>query len=106
MAQAGAAAALEDGAWFDETRHKIMATRERTVDRLKGLGFTVLPSCANLIFARYPGRGGKELLDGLRQRGILVRWFDQPRTRDWLRISIGTDEEMDALCAALEELIS
>ena len=104
VAQAGAAAALDDGGWFDETRRKIMATRVRTAERLEQLGFTVLPSCANLIFARFPGRGGRELLDGLRARGILVRWFDQPRTRDWLRISIGTDEEMDALCAALEEL--
>ena len=104
VAQAGAAAALDDGDWFDETRHKIMATRARTVERLEQLGFTVLPSCANLIFVRFPGRGGKELLDGLRARGILVRWFDQPRTRDWLRISMGTDEEMDALCTALEEL--
>lgn len=104
IAQAGAAAALEDGAWFEETRRRIIAARERAALRLRGLGFTVLPSCANLIFIRHPDRGGRELLDGLREWGILARWFDQPRTRDWLRVSIGTDEEMDALCAALEEL--
>lgn len=105
LAMAAAAAAIEDEAYFETTRQKIMATRERTAAALKELGFSVLPSKANFLFARFPGRAGKELLDGLRQRGILARWWGDPLISDWLRISIGTDGEMDALLAALGEMI-
>ncbi len=105
IAQVGAAAALEDVPWLEDTKGRIRATRAHTVKRLEKLGFTVLPSCANMIFVRFPGLKGKQLLEGLRQRSILVRWFDQPRTQDWLRITIGSEDEMEALCNALEELI-
>ena len=80
------------------------STREWTERALREKGFTVLPSQANFLFVSHPGRTGKELLDGLRRRGVLVRWWPIPEIEDWLRISIGTEEEMAALSAALEEL--
>ena len=105
LAQAGAAAAIEDEEYFQFIRRRVIDTRTRTGKLLKGKGFTVLPSQANFVFASHPKRTGRELLDGLRGKGILVRWWDKPEIRDWLRISIGTDEEMAALVKALDELI-
>ena len=104
LAQAGAAAAVEDEAYFQEITRKIQATRAWTAERLTDLGFQVLPSGANFVFASFPGIPGKVLLNGLRERGILVRWWDKPEIVDWLRISVGTDEDMEALCAALAEM--
>ena len=72
---------------------------------LKKLGFIVTDSAANFLFVSHPDVPAKELLDGLRQRGILVRWWDKPRIRDYLRITVGTDQEMQALCAAMAELV-
>lgn len=105
LAQAGAAAAIEDEDYFQSIRRRVMNTRMWTEKALKGKGFTVLTSQANFVFASHPDRAGKELLDGLRERGILVRWWDKPEIRNWLRISIGTDKEMEALVQALDELI-
>ena len=106
IAMAGAAVAIEDEDYFQSTRAKVMATRERTAENLRTLGFEVLPSKANFVFARCPGRPGRELLDGLRERGVLVRWWSDPVIEDWLRISIGTDEEMDELVRALKEMLA
>lgn len=103
IAQAGAAAALADRPYFDQTRQKVMDTRAWTARELENLGFTVCPSQANFIFACHPERPGKEIFDHLRQEGILVRRWDIPEIRDWLRISIGTDEEMQALISALQD---
>ena len=105
LAQAGAAAAIRDEAYFQSVRRRVIDTRRRTEQTLKEKGFTVLPSQANFLFVSYPGRDGRALLDGLRERGLLVRWWDRPEIRDWLRISVGTDQEMEALIAALEELV-
>ncbi len=105
LAQVGAIAAIGDDAWFQENRRRVIATRERTAMALKELGFTVLPSKANFLFVRHPDRGGRDLLDALRERGILVRWWSRPEIRDWLRISIGSDADMDALLKALGDLI-
>lgn len=102
VAQAGAAAALRDREYFDLTRQKVMDTREWTVKELEKLGFTVCPSKTNFLFARHPQRPGKEVFAHLRQEGILVRRWDIPEICDWLRISIGTDEEMQTLIAALK----
>lgn len=101
VAQAGAAAALADRTYFDETRRKVIDTRAWTARELEKMGFTVCPSQSNFLFARHPERPGKEIFDYLRQEGILVRRWDIPEIRDWLRISIGTDEEMQALISAL-----
>ncbi|MDE7171607.1 MAG: histidinol-phosphate transaminase [Oscillospiraceae bacterium] len=105
LAQAGAAAAIQDEDYFQSIRRRVMNTRMWTEKALKEIGFTVLPSQANFVFASHPNRTGKELLDGLRERGILVRWWDKPEIRNWLRISIGTDKDMEALVQALDELI-
>ena len=84
---------------------KIQNTRECTASQLKKMGFVVTDSSANFLFVSHPDMPAKALLDGLRERGILVRWWDKPRIRDYLRITVGTDEEMQALCAALAALL-
>ena len=104
MGLTGAVAALEDGPYFEEMRERVIRTRERTEERLRAMGFAVLESKANFLFVSHPKRTGKALLDGLREQGILVRWFDRPRIGNYLRISVGTDDEMDALCASLKAL--
>ena len=105
LAQAGAAAAIEDEDYFQSIRRRVMDTRVRTEKAIKEKGFTVLPSQANFLFVSHPNCKGKTLLDGLRERGVLVRWWDKAEIDNWLRISIGTGGEMAALIAALEELI-
>ena len=106
LAQEVAAAAIEDESYFNNTRQAITATRERTLERLKALGFEGMPSRANFLFVRHPAMEGKAIAQALRERGILVRRWDAPRIRDHLRISVGTDEEMDTLCAALKEIVA
>ena len=69
------------------------------------MGFTVLESKTNFLFLSRPGWTGKALLDGLRTRGILVRWWSDPPIADWLRVTVGTDEEMQALLRAMAELV-
>jgi histidinol-phosphate aminotransferase len=105
LAQTCAVAAFEDGAWFESTRAQVMATRERTADALRQLDFTVLPSAANFIFVSHEQLAANELYAWLREDGILVRHFRQPRIENYLRISIGTDPEMDALIAALAKIV-
>lgn len=105
LAQAGGAAALKDTAWFTQTTRKIRTTREKAAQQLRALGFTVPDSSANFLFVHRDGYPAKRLLADLRERGILVRWFDKPRISDYLRVSVGSDEEMDTLIEALKELI-
>jgi len=101
----GALAAWDDTAWFEKTRNQIVADRERLTERMQGLGFTVLPSSTNFIFASHESVPAEQLLAGLRDKGILVRHFKKERIRNWLRISIGTTEECDALLNTLEALL-
>ena len=105
LAAAGAAAVIADEAHFAANCQAIAATRDKTAKRLRDMGFELGDSLANFLFVRHPKVPGKVLFDGLRQRGILVRRWDLPRIQDHLRISIGTDEEMEELCRALGELI-
>ncbi len=105
LALAGAAGSLADPDYFQETVDKIIRTREQTAGRLRELGFSVCESAANFLFLSHDRVAAKELLDGLRARGILVRWWDKPRISNHLRVTVGTEEEMDALCAALAELV-
>ena len=105
LAQAGALAAWQDKEWFDRHRDMIIATRERMTGALRGLGFEVLPSSANFVFARHPGYTGGDLAAALRAMAILVRHFNKPRISDFLRISIGTDAETDKLLSALGEIL-
>ena len=105
LALAGATAALADREHFEETRGRIIRSRERLAKGLVSLGFFVLPSAANFLFARHPDRTGRELLEALRERGILVRHFDRPRISDFLRITVGTEEECDRLAETLREIL-
>ena len=106
LAIAGAVAAIEDSEYFDQTRQAVIATRERLVGELKKLGFEVLPSAANFIFARHPGHDAQESALALRQRGIIVRHFKLPRIEQFLRITVGTDEQCAALVAAMKEIVA
>lgn len=107
FAISGAVAALEDKAYFEETRHKVMATRESLVAEMQALGFTVLPSAANFIFARHAERSGAELAALLRERNIIVRHFSKPaRISEFLRITIGTNDQSSALIQALREILN
>ena len=99
------ALAIEDGDYFEKTSSMIIKTRERTKDELSKLGFVFADSKTNFIFAMHPDRPGKELFEYLRQHDIIVRRFDLPRISEYLRISIGTDEEMDTLISVLKEII-
>lgn len=99
------AAAIADKDYFDKTRSMVMATRERAKKELKDLGFEFGDSMTNFIFAKHPDKHGKDIFDYLRQNGIIVRRFDLPRISEYLRISIGTDEEMDELIRVLREFL-
>ena len=90
--------------YYQEVSEKIQAARAWAVDALQNLGFQVLPSKANFIFARHPGVSGAELYSGLRQRGILVRHFTKERIKDFVRITIGTQEQMERLAEALQDM--
>lgn len=106
LAIAGAVAAWEDRAWFEEKRGRIMATRERLSIALRELQFEVLPSSANFLFARHAALPGAQISAELRSRAILVRHFPKPRIHDYLRISIGTDEECNKLLLALKAIVT
>jgi len=106
IAERIAIAALEDEAHFAACRDRIVATRSWTSERLQALGFDVLPSSANFVFARHTERSGAALYSGLRAHGVLVRHFAQPRIDAHLRITIGSDDEMKQLIAALDRLLA
>ncbi len=102
---AAGAAAMADAPYFDACCAAIRQTRAWTVAELEGLGFTVLPSQANFIFARSGRIPGGELYRTLKENGILVRWFDKDRIRDYVRITIGSMEQMEALTDQLARLL-
>ena len=105
VCQAVCAAAVSDAAYYAETTARVVAERARLACALEELGFAVLPSCANFLFARHAERGGKEIYAGLRERGVLVRHFDKPRISAYNRITVGTAAENDALLSALRGLL-
>ncbi|QID18775.1 histidinol-phosphate transaminase [Nitrogeniibacter mangrovi] len=104
-AQAGAIASVEDEPWFRDSCARVIHSRERLSGALARLGFEVLPSAANFIFARHPQHAGADLAAALRERAIIVRHFNAPRIRDFLRITVGTDDECDLLVAACEAIV-
>jgi len=106
LAQAGAIAAIEDQAHLEQTSQKVMRTRETLVKELDALGFETLPSTANFIFTRHPKHAGVKLYQALRDRGIIVRHFNSARIDEFLRITIGTDEQSGELVAALKEILA
>lgn len=99
------AAAVEDRAYFEETRRKLVNTRERVKGELRSLDFRFPDSKANFIFASHETCQAKELFEALKRNNIFVRYFDAPRISDYLRITIGTDEQMDVLLAFLKKYI-
>lgn len=105
LATAGAIAALEDEAWFAKNRAAVIDTREGLTLQLEDLGFEVMPSQANFIFARHPTHDAAWLADSLRERAVLVRHFNLPRIAQYLRISVGTRVQCSALVEALERVL-
>lgn len=101
VAVVGAAAAFADKAYFEDTCAKVVASRERLVEGLEQRGFEVLPSAANFIFARHPDQDASGIASRLREKGVIVRHFKQARIAQFLRISIGTPEQNQALLDAL-----
>ena len=97
-------AAMEDEAYFNRCTKAVADTRDRMAEALKQMGFTVTDSKANFLFAESGRIPGKELYLKLKERGILVRHFDKPRLENRLRITVGSDQQMDALLTALRQL--
>ena len=105
IAQAGAVASVEDEAYFQASLTTIVAERETMSAQLRGLGFDILPSSANFIFARHATAKGAELTQALRDRAVLVRHFNAPRIADFLRITVGTAEQTGKLVDALSAIV-
>ena len=105
LAIVGATAAMKDRAHLETTRHAVMRSREWLVAELEQLGFDVLPSGANFIFAHHPQRDASGLATALRARNVIVRHFKLPRIDQHLRISIGTDAQCQALIDALKSIL-
>lgn len=106
VALAGAKEAIEDKEHFKEITDKIIKTRENLIKELKNLEFDVLDSKANFVFARHKELGGQYLYESLKDNGVLVRYFNKERIDDFLRITIGTDEEMEILIKKLTMIIN
>lgn len=105
LAQAAAVAAIEDQAYYDECSANVIASRQWLTSELAQLGFSVLPSHANFVFARPPSGNAETIYHALRERNILVRYFAKPRLSEHLRITIGSQVECEALVAALKQII-
>jgi histidinol-phosphate aminotransferase len=105
LAQAAATAAYQDDAWFRECTGKVIASRERLTAQLTALGFEMVPSSANFVFARHEGYDAATLAAQLREKEIFVRHFKLPRIDQHLRTSIGTDAECDTLLDALKDIL-
>ena len=97
-------AAMEDEDYFQTCTQTVAQTREKTAAALKTLGFTLTDSKANFLFAESSRISGGELYRKLKEKGILVRHFDKPRLENRLRITVGSEQQMEALLTALKEL--
>ena len=106
LAIAGAVAAFEDTAYFEQTRRAVMSSREGLILALEDLGFVVLPSAANFVFARHPKHDAAGIAAALRASNVLVRHFKLPRIEQYLRISIGTPAQCDELVQALGSVLA
>ncbi|MCL2635363.1 MAG: aminotransferase class I/II-fold pyridoxal phosphate-dependent enzyme, partial [Betaproteobacteria bacterium] len=105
LAIVAAVAAIEDDEYFARACRQLIANRDKLLARLTGLGFEVLPSAANFVFARHPQRDADELARALRARNIIVRHFTLPRIKQFLRISIGSELDCQALGNALHDIL-
>ncbi|MEM5325733.1 histidinol-phosphate transaminase [Paraburkholderia sp. JHI2823] len=106
LAQAAATAAYEDDEWLRMTSARVIASRERLTTALAALGFEVVPSAANFVFAKHPAHDASAIAARLREKEIFVRHFNAPRVNQHLRISIGTDAECDTLVDALKGIVA
>ena len=105
MTAAAGYAALCETEWFENNRQTIVKNREYTTAELKKLGFSVLPSKTNFVFAKSDKVSGKELYEGLKARGVLVRLFGLERIKDYVRVTVGTKEQMDIFLQKTQEII-
>jgi histidinol-phosphate aminotransferase len=105
VALSGALESFNDESYFQDARQKVIATREQTVAKIKAMGFRVIPSMANFIFISHPSLPASTIYQQLREKGILVRYFNKPRIDNFLRVSIGSDEEMECFLQAIAEII-
>ncbi|WP_336138966.1 histidinol-phosphate transaminase [Acinetobacter ursingii] len=105
FAIAAAVASFEDQAYFEAQCQKVIQSRDKLVEELKVIGFKVLPSKANFIFVTHPARDAAELATQLREQGVLVRYFNKPRIDQYLRITIGTDQQNQRLIETLKTLL-
>ena len=105
LAQAGAIAAIEDENYTREILNKITATRDRITNELQALGFVIPESRSNFIFITHPRFRAADIFTYLRANGVLVRYFNKPRLENYLRVSIGTGEQMDIVLKVIEEFI-
>ena len=99
-------ACIEDVDYFNDCRARIMLTRAKTEKELKKLGFSVLPSSANFLFAEHEKIGGEKLYQELKKRRVLVRHFSKERIKNFVRITIGTDDQMQVLLTAIAEILN
>ena len=99
------AEALAEQRYYDKCCQAIMETRDRTAEQLRGMGFTVLPSRTNFLFVCREGLDGAAIYRGLKDRGVLVRHFDQARIQDFVRVTVGTPEQMNTFLEKLRELL-
>jgi histidinol-phosphate aminotransferase len=102
---AGATAAIDDQEWLNETRGKILATRERMTTALKELGFDAVDSQSNFVWCPHPSAPVEPLYQQLKQSGVLVRYMNYPEWTDGLRISVGTDDQVDACLSLLTGML-
>ena len=102
---AAAVASFNDRDYFEATRKQVISSRELLVDQLETLGFEVLPSAANFVFARHGAYLGADLTRSLREQNVIIRHFNKPRIDEFLRITVGTPEQNQQLIAALTELV-
>lgn len=105
LSLAAGRAAMSDTDYFKACTSEIIRTREKTEDSLRELGFDVLPSSTNFVFARHPELSGADYYQKLRESGILVRHFDKERIRDFVRITIGTPEQMEQFLSVTKEFV-
>ena len=105
LALAAGEASVRDEDYFRQSCAKVIATRERAADELRALGFTVLPSLTNFLFVTHPKKEAPVIFEHLRQKNIFIRYFKLPRIDNYLRITVGTDEQMDKLIATLKEFM-
>ncbi len=105
MGQAAGLAALKENVYYITCCKQVAKTRDQCAKALKTLGFQVMPSLTNFLFVSHPGVKGEMLYKGLRAKGVLVRWFNQQDVRDYVRISIGSPEEMAVLLSALQDIL-